>query len=188
MSALIAMSYYLVIFQGGGALGAATFGVLAQNAGLRAALLTAGIALAFVAGAGLLLPFKAIASRDLLPAGDWPDPQLVDQTAPTGPVLVTLEYRPKPGLEREVIEKLYAGRWARRRTGAVSWRVWVDAADPRHVLEQFVVGSWEEHLRQHERVSDRDERRLKEIADLTTPGAPPTVTHWLAPQPTDRAE
>jgi predicted MFS family arabinose efflux permease len=33
------MSYYLVVFQGGGALGAATFGVIAQHAGLRTALL-----------------------------------------------------------------------------------------------------------------------------------------------------
>lgn len=179
------MSYYLVIFQGGGALGAAIFGVLAQSAGLSAALLTAGLGLALVAVVGALLPFKAIAPRDLLPAGDWPDPQLVTETAPTGPVLVTLEYHPKPGLEQAVVEKLYAGRYARRRTGAVSWHVWVDAADPRHVLEQFVVGSWDEHLRQHERVSVRDQQRLKEIAEMTEPGGPPTVTHWLAPERRD---
>jgi len=181
------MSYYLVIFQGGGALGAALFGVLAQNAGLSPALLAAGLGLTLVATIGVLLPFKAISPPDLLPAGDWPDPQLVSETPPTGPVLVTLEYRPKPGLQRAVIEKLHAGRYARRRTGAVSWRVWVDAADPRHVLEQFVVGSWDEHLRQHERVSHRDEQRLKEITDLTDPSAPPTVTHWLAPEPTDKS-
>ena len=175
------MSYYLVVFQGGGALGAAAFGVLAQNAGLSPALLSAGVGLALVATAGLLTPFEAIAPSDLLPAGDWPDPQLVGEPAPAGPVLVTIEYRPKPGRESAVIEKLRAGRYARRRTGAVSWRVWVDAADPGHLLEQFVVGSWEEHLRQHERVSRRDEQRLKEIADMTDPSGPPTVTHWLAP-------
>ncbi len=177
------MSYYLVIFQGGGALGAAAFGLLAQRAGLTTALLAAGIGLALVAAIGPLMPFKAIAPPDLLPAGDWPDPQLVTGTAPSGPVLVTVDYRPKPGLEGEVVAKLYAGRYARRRTGAVSWRVWVDAADPTRVLEQFVVASWEEHLRQHERVSRRDEQRLQEIADMTDPSRPPTVTHWLAPQP-----
>ncbi|MBV8991683.1 MAG: MFS transporter, partial [Solirubrobacterales bacterium] len=164
---------------------AAAFGVVAQHAGLGTAQLTAGLGLALVAAAGVLLPFKAITPRDLLPAGDWPAPQLVTETAPSGPVLITVECRPKPGREREVIEKLYAGRYARRRTGAVNWRVWVDAADPRHVLEQFVVGSWEEHLRQHERVSVRDEQRLKEIADITDPSGAPTVTHWLAPEPRD---
>src|SRR5208283_3901252 len=114
--------------------------------------------------------------------GDWPDPRLVGATASDGPVLVTLEYRPKPGLERNLVDALYAGRYARRRTGAVSWRVWHDAADPGHILEQFVVGSWDEHLRQHERVSRRDQERLEEIKAMTDPSQPTTVTHWLAPR------
>jgi MFS family permease len=179
------MSYYLVVFQGAGAVSAAAFGVLAQHAGLSPAPLAAAIGLALVALAGLLMPFKAISAGDLMPAGDWPDPQLVTEHPPSGPVLVTVEYRPKPGLEREVIDKLYAGRRARRRTGAVSWCLWVDAADPRRILEQFVVGSWDEHLRQHERVSCRDEQRLTEIADMTDPSRPPTVTLWLASNPND---
>jgi MFS family permease len=137
------MSYYLVIFQGGGALGSAAFGVIAQSAGLTRALLAAAVGLALVALVGVWLPFKAISPHDLLPAGDWPDPQIVSATAPDRPVLVTLEYRPRPGLERDLVDALHAGRYARRRTGAVSWRVWRDAADPGHILEQFVVGSWD---------------------------------------------
>jgi predicted MFS family arabinose efflux permease len=177
------MSYYLVIFQGGGALGSAVFGVIAQNAGLTVALLAAAVALALVAVAGIRLPFKAISPHDLLPAGDWPEPQLIGATATDGPVLVTLEYRPRPGLEQDLVAALYAGRYARRRTGAVSWRVWRDAADPGRVLEQFVVGSWDEHLRQHERVSLHDQQRLDEITAMTDPSRPATVTHWLAAQP-----
>jgi len=150
------MSYYLVIFQGGGALGSAAFGALAQGAGLTGALLAAAVGLAFVALVGVWLPFSAISPRELLPAGDWPDPQLAATETTHGPVLVTLEYRPRPGREQDLVEALHAGRYARRRTGAISWRVWRDAADPGHVLEQFVVDSWAEHLRQHERVSRRD--------------------------------
>jgi hypothetical protein len=175
------MSYYLVIFQGGGALGSAAFGVIAQNAGLTAALLAAAIGLALVTLAGVWLPFKAISPGDLLPGGDWPDPHLVSASATGGPVLVTVEYWPAPGRERDVIDALHAGRHARRRTGAVSWRAWRDAADPGHVLEQFVVGSWDEHLRQHERVSRRDLQRLEAIEAMTDPSRPTTVTHWLAP-------
>ena len=148
------MSYYLVIFQGGGALGSAAFGVIAQNAGLTTALLVAAIGLALVAAdrhAGCRS--RRSQPDDLLPAGDWPDPHLVGASATDGPVQVTVEYRPRPGRERDLVEALHAGRHARRRTGAISWRVWRDAADPGRVLEQFVVGSWEEHLRQHERVS-----------------------------------
>jgi MFS family permease len=177
------MSYYLVIFQGGGAAGSAAFGLVAQNAGLTAALLATAAGLALVALAGVWMPFGAISPPDLLPAGDWPDPQLVSASTPEGPVMVTVEYRPRPGLERDLVEALYAGRYARRRTGATSWRVWRDAADPGHVLEQFVVGSWNEHLRQHERVSHRDQQRLVDIAAMTDPSRPTTVTHWLASEP-----
>jgi MFS family permease len=176
------MSYYLVVFQGGGALGSAAFGAVAQDAGLTAALLVAAVGLALVALVGVWLPFKPISPSDLLPAGDWPDPQLVDPTATAGPVLVTVEYRSRPGLEAELVGALYAGRYARRRTGAVSWRVWRDATDPGRVLEQFVVGSWEEHLRQHERVSRRDQQRLEQIEAMIDPSQHATVTHWLAAQ------
>jgi MFS family permease len=174
------MSYYLVIFQGGGALGSATFGVIAQDAGLTQALLGGAAGLALVALAGAWLPFKAIAPGELLPAGDWPDPQLVNATERHGPVLVTIEYWPRPGLEGDLVQSLYAGRHARLRTGATDWCVWRDAADPGHVLEQFVVGSWDEHLRQHERVSLRDQQRLQEIRAMTDQSRPTTVTHWLA--------
>jgi predicted MFS family arabinose efflux permease len=175
------MSYYLVIFQGGGALGSAAFGIIAQNKGLTSALLVAAIGLALVALAGVWLPFKAISPAELLPAGDWPEPRLLGASGSDGPVLVTLEYRPRPGREGELVRALHTARHARRRTGAVSWRVWRDTADPAHVLEQFVVGSWDEHLRQHERISRRDQQRLDEIAAMTDPSRPTKVTHWLAP-------
>jgi MFS family permease len=181
------MSYYLVIFQGGGALGSAVFGVIAQDAGLTEALLVAAIGLGVVSLGGTRLPFKEISARDLLPAGDWPDPRLVDADGSDGPVQVTAEYWPQLGMEQKLIDALHAGRRARRRTGAVSWRVWRDAADPGHVLEQFVVGSWDEHLRQHERVSRRDQQRLRDIAAMTDPSRPTEVTHWLAPGPGGRA-
>jgi hypothetical protein len=71
-------------------------------------------------------------------------------------------------------------RFSRRRTGATSWRAWRDAADPARVLEQFVVASWTEHLRQHERVSKRDQARLDKINELADPARPAEVTHWLA--------
>jgi predicted MFS family arabinose efflux permease len=175
------MSYYLVVFQGAGALGSAAFGVLAQSSSLTTSLLTATVGLTLVAVAGLRLPFKPIAPDGLLPAGDWPSPQLLGAEAPDGPVMVTVEYRSQPGRERDLIDALQAARYARRRTGAVSWSAWRDASEPGRVLEQFVVGSWDEHLRQHERVSRRDQERFDAATELTDPSRPANVTHWLAP-------
>ena len=60
--------------------------------------------------------------------------------------------------------------------------MWQDAADPSRIIEQFVVASWAEHLRQHDRVTGRDQERLNQIRALTDPSHPTTVTHWVTPQ------
>jgi hypothetical protein len=49
-------------------------------------------------------------------------------------------------------------------------------------VEQFVVASWEEHLRQHERISVRDQQRVERIRAMSDPEHPPIVTHWLTPK------
>jgi Transmembrane secretion effector len=54
---------------------------------------------------------------------------LSDDEPPEGPVMVSVEYRPQPGLEDSFLAALSDSRWSRRRTGASSWRVWRDSAD-----------------------------------------------------------
>ena len=115
--------------------------------------------------------------------GDWPAPQLAAGEPPAGPVMVSVEYRPRDGLGGDLLAALEDARFSRRRTGASAWRVWQDAADPNRIVEQFVVASWDEHLRQRERVTERDQRRLDAIRAMTGPGRPPIVTHWLAAKP-----
>jgi hypothetical protein len=92
------MSFYLVVFQGGNAIGSAVLGILAQHAGLTPALITVAVVLGLGPLAGLRFPFQPIPPADLLPAGDWPAPALpADAAGPAGPVSVTVEYRPQPG-------------------------------------------------------------------------------------------
>jgi Transmembrane secretion effector len=116
-----------------------------------------------------------------VPAGDWPAPQLAGDGEPAGPVLVTTEYHAVAGHEAELLAALEDARFSRRRTGASSWRVWQDSTAEDRILEQFVVASWDEHLRQHERVSKRDQERYTAIRALTDPARPARVTHWLTP-------
>ena len=93
--------------------------------------------------------------------------------------MVSVEYRSLPDRRDALLDALRSASYSRRRTGASSWQLWRDGADPQRILEQFVVASWEEHERQHERVSVRDEARYARIAALTAPHHPPAVTHWL---------
>jgi MFS family permease len=180
------MSFYLVVFQGGNAIGSAVMGIAAVHAGLSPTLAIAAAGLALGPLAALRWKFQNIAPEGLLPAGDWPAPQLVSapgtdtDPAPEGPVLVSVRYQARSGQAEELMAALQDTRFSRRRTGATSWRAWRDAADPDRILEQFVVASWTEHLRQHARVTVRDQARLDRLAAMSDPDHPPVVTHWLA--------
>jgi hypothetical protein len=173
------MSFYLVVFQGGNAIGSAVMGVAAEHAGLSPVLAIAAAGLALGPLAALRWRFQPIKPDELLPAGDWPQPHLAAAEPGDGPVMVTVVYRAQPGREEDLVAALRQTRFSRRRTGAISWRAWQDSGDPGRVLEQFVVASWDEHLRQHDRVTRRDQDRLDRVRALTDPGRPPAVTHWL---------
>jgi MFS family permease len=174
------MSFYLMVFQGGGAVGSAVMGVIATRAGLSATLAIAAAGLALGPLAGLRWKFRPIPPDSLLPAGDLPAPQLATGETPEGPVQVTIVYWAQAGHEDELMACLRRIKDGRRRTGATYWRAWHDASDPARMLEQFVVASWDEHLRQHERIAKRDQANLDRLRTLTDPARPPAVTHWLA--------
>jgi MFS family permease len=175
------LSFYLIVFQGGNAVGSAVLGITAQHLGLSPTLLIAAAGLALGPLAGLRYRFQNIPPAELRPAAEWPVPDLSTGDPATGPVMVSVEYRPRSGQEADLLAALRDARFSRRRTGASAWRIWQDAADPGRVVEQFVVASWEEHLRQHDRVTARDQARLDRIRSMTDPAHPPAVTHWITP-------
>jgi MFS family permease len=177
------MSFYLVVFQGGSAIGSLAFGLAAQYTGLAPALLAAAAGLAAGPLAGLRYRFQPIPPGQLLPAGDWPAPNLADEAPPGGPVMVSVEYRALPEREDDLLSALNDARFSRRRTGASAWRAWQDGNQPSRILEQFVVASWQDHLLQHARVTARDQDRYEAIRAMTDPAYPTVVTHWLTPQP-----
>jgi predicted MFS family arabinose efflux permease len=162
------MSFYLIVFQGGNALGSAVLAVIAERIGLSPTLLLATAGLALGPLAGLRYPFRSLKPEELVQAGDWPEPQLTGDGA-------------APGRQAELLAALEDARFSRRRTGASSWRLWRESADENRILEQFIVASWDEHLRQRERVTKRDQERYASIQALTDPNRPAAVTHWLSP-------
>ena len=128
------MSFYLVVFQGGSAVGSVAFGVAAQRIGLSPALLAAAAGLALSPLAGLRYRFQTIPAQDLLPAGDWRAPNLAADGPPGGPVMVSVEYRALPEREDELLAALQDARFAGAVPEQVPGEPGKTAASP--------IGSW----------------------------------------------
>jgi len=121
------------------------------------------IALAIAAG-GLVVGLLAVmryrlggTEMDLTPSQHWPVPLVGgDVQHDDGPALVTIEYRINPAKRQEFVAAMQELQRARLRDGAIRWDLFRDMADQTRYVETFVVESWAEHLRQHERVALAD--------------------------------
>jgi len=174
------LSVYLLVMMGGMALGSAGWGTVAESFGVPRALEIAGAAVAVSRLFVWRLRLPEGDGPDLSPAPRWPDPQLgVAVAADRGPVLVTVEYEIDPADAEGFARAMHALGRIRLRDGALRWNLWGDAARPGAYLEGFVVESWLEHLRQHERMTAAD-REVQKIARQYHRGTgEPRVTHFL---------
>jgi MFS family permease/quinol monooxygenase YgiN len=159
-----ALAYYLLLVQGGLALGSAAWGWLAGRTSPETALLGALGVLGASLAAGALRPLMRPA-LDPLPSDSWPDPLVVaaEPQPEDGPVLISIAYDVPPD-EREAFEAAVARlEPIRRRDGAVAWQLYRDIGHPTRYLEVFETRSWGEHLRQHARVTLADEPLEREV-------------------------
>lgn len=180
-----ALSVYQLIFQGGTAIGSAFFGMVAEWVGTPAALGLAALGLFLGLTTALRWRLRTGEQLDLTPSAHWPEPAVAIEPDPEeGPVLVTIEYRIDPIRAQEFVRVMDSLGRSRRRSGATRWGVFHDAADPGRYLEAFIVGSWVEHLRQHERVSVAEKELQERVHSFLVSDAPPVVSHFVAGAPT----
>jgi hypothetical protein len=147
------LAVYLLIFQGSLAAGSAVWGGLAQHTSVNLALIIAGGGTI----ATLLLRRYALLSEvvgDPTIWNHWRLPSILPALEPdadAGPVLVTVEYSVELDRRAEFVAAVHGIERVRRRDGAVQWGVYYDSEIAGRYLETFLVPSWAEHLRQHDR-------------------------------------
>ncbi len=156
-----AMAVFMLVYMGTWTAGSAFWGYVAGRQGTHISLISAAIGTA-------VCPILVLISRlpntpvDLGAWDHWGKPMLVGDVDPSqGPVLVTVEYEVEPRKSDEFLEALHKFARVRRRDGASRWGVYRDTEHPAHYIETFIVESWAEHLRQHERLT-RGDRELEE--------------------------
>jgi quinol monooxygenase YgiN len=150
---------------------------------------------AIVALAGIPLTRRAhlqTAERlDLTPSMHWPTPVVAEDLAPdVGPVMVMIAYVVDPAHRHAFVDAMSSLARERRRDGAYAWGLYEDTAQPNRLVETFLVESWIEHLRQHQRVTKADEV-LQDRAYRCLVEAPLT-THLVSAQavapPSDKGD
>lgn len=182
------LAMFVTIFFGAITAGSAIWGQTAGTLGLPAA--------HFIAAAGALIAIPPTrrwklqtgAGTDLTPSMHWPAPVITHAVEhDQGPVLVTVEYRIDPRNREAFLTALERLAHERRRDGAYGWGVFEDAAKEGRFLETFLVESWLEHLRQHQRVTNAD-RVLQDAVHLFHLEGVPKVTHLIAAERSETRE
>ncbi|MGK9171084.1 MFS transporter [Inquilinus limosus] len=176
------LAVFVTVFFGAMTAGSVIWGQAAALFGLPAALAAAA------AGALLAIPLtwrwklQTGAGADMTPSMHWPEPALSRQPEPDrGPVMITVEYRIDPTDRDAFLAALDRFAGQRRRDGAFAWCVFEDAAEDRRFVETFMVESWIEHLRQHERITNAD-RVLQDAVHRFHVAGRPKVEHLIAAQ------
>jgi len=145
----------MLVFQGAVAAGSAAWGSAAAKIGISSALLWAGLGTMATTALALFLPLPKT-GVDLTPWNHWRMPAASPTEFDAGPVLVTVEYFVNSDRLDEFMKTIHEYGRVRRRDGASRWGICRDLETPDRYVETFVVGSWAEHLRQHERLTRAD--------------------------------
>ena len=118
---------------------------------------------------------------NLVPAGAWPQPQIELSPEPdAGPVMVQVEYRVSELHTAEFVVAMVPPSEGEQRWSAISWGLYRDLHEPSRFVESFVVESWLEHLRQHERVAVADREFQQDVQAFLVSTSEPRVTHYIA--------
>ncbi len=180
----------LMVFFGCMAVGSAAWGQVAAAASISTALLIAA------AGAVVAIPLTWRArlaqgeQLDLSPAMSWADPVVspdFEGHLDRGPVVVIIRYEIEKADTGAFLRAIHELSGERFRDGAHDWGVYQDASEPRIWMESFMVSSWSEHLRQHQRATRHDADVQQRVRQFHRGLTPPRVEHFLAPSYKARA-
>ncbi|MGG7446967.1 MFS transporter [Kosakonia oryzendophytica] len=176
-----ALAVYLTVFFGSMTLGSALWGKLASAYGISWALCAATMGM--LLGTATVLRWRlekdAALNLDLI----GPPDGIVEMAVAheRGPVLVSCEYQIEPQEAQHFMLAVQEMRRVRRRTGAMGWAVYEDIRQPGVFVETWLMGSWIEHLRQHERHTVNDRLIQERVLAFHRGGVSPVMRYLIAP-------
>jgi MFS family permease len=176
------LALYLTAISAGIALGSALWGKMAGSTGVPWTWAAGGLALVLSVALAYRWRFDRIAEVDLRPAPmTEPSAPLIGDEDSDSPALVVVAYEVRPDAEEDFLRALRLVGRVRRRTGASDWSVYRDADREHRYIETFVLPSWDEHVRQHQRRTVTDLELQEDLQQFLKPGTQPAAKHFVAP-------
>jgi MFS family permease len=176
------LAVYLLMLNGGLAVGSVIWGIIANTFGIPITLSVASLALGATIIARKRYSTTLLDDLDFTPASDhWSlPPQLsVDPPQNDSQALITIDYKIDPKLSDEFEQSVYELGRILKSEGMAYWELFQDTADIGHYLEIRIADTWTDHMRQHERVTKNVQVMEDRIRVLLKDGPQPIVSHYI---------
>jgi MFS family permease len=181
------LAIYLLILNGGLAIGSVLWGTVANVFGIQITLSAASLALAATIiakkrySSTLLddLDFTAVSDHWSLPPQSSIDPSQYENQA-----LITIEYKGiDPGLSDEFEHSINELGILLKSEGMAYWELFQDPVDSGHYIEIRIADTWTDHMRQHENVTKNVQVMEDRIRALIKDCPPPIISHYIGKSP-----
>ena len=178
------LAVYLLLLNGGLAIGSVIWGTIASIFGIPITLSVASLALATTIIAKKRYSTTLVDDLDFTPAGNdyWslPPELSIDPQDTEAPVLITIEYKVDSKLSDEFEQSVHELGRILKSEGMAYWELFQDPADIGHYIEIRIADTWTDHMRQHERVTKNVQLMEDKIRAILKDGPQPVVCHYIA--------
>ena len=176
------IAIFQMFFMGSLAIGPVVWGSVTEFTNIRTALLCAAVGVVVATLFTRRWPVSGNDKLDHTPSKHWEKPEpVVPVHHEQGPVMITVRYQVNKLDQPEFLTEIQLLGRARRRDGATFWQIFEDAANPGTFIESYVVNTWLDHLRQHERITKHDAQIQSRIRSLLKADTKPVVNHFIKP-------
>ena len=176
-----AIAVYLLVLQAGITIGNVSWGMAVTHFGARSEVMCAAAALLLTVLLAFQYSLRNGPGVDCSLALEWPDPIFAQEVPKeNAPVLVAVEYEIDISRIPEFRARMAQLEIFRRRNGALQSGLFADPQMPGKCLEDYLVESWLEYQKLHQRVTVSDQQLHDEIWALHIGIDPPRVTHFFA--------
>ena len=176
------LAVYLLVLNGGLAVGSVIWGIIANSFGIPVTLSIASLALGATIIAKKRYSTTLLDDLDFTPASDhWslPTELSVDPPQNDNQALITIDYKIDPKLSDEFEQSVRELGRILKSEGMAYWELYQDTTDIGHYIEIRIADTWTDHMRQHERVTKNVQVMEDKIRALLKDGPQPIVSHYV---------